>query len=190
MVGRFDDDFVRADAADLVVQPVSLAVQFAFDAQRGEFIGDDAQAPLGWIARSVASEYENLRRRLAFIARAERADAASLRLERLAHEIRRALGSIRRNNDPSSRNRVFTQFRHVFDLLADAKSSIAGPQTFFMGSARGYVLSVGVVLRTPARGVLFTLRLQRLRPGRQTLIGRIYSGQFYDAPANDMPFWL
>src|SRR5262249_21177121 len=45
VVGRLDDDFMRAAAAD-IPKPVAVVRVVFFDTQRGEFIGDDAYAPL------------------------------------------------------------------------------------------------------------------------------------------------
>ena len=38
MVGRFDDDFVRADAVHAVEEPFAFPVQVSLDAQRGDFV--------------------------------------------------------------------------------------------------------------------------------------------------------
>ena len=45
MIGRLDDDFVRADPIHAVEQSLAFAVEIAFDSQRGKFIGDHANGP-------------------------------------------------------------------------------------------------------------------------------------------------
>ena len=76
MIGRFDDHFVRADAVHAIEQAVALAVEIAFDAERRKFIGDDAKRPAGRVsAAAVAAVGQNLGRRLALVAGAERAQA-------------------------------------------------------------------------------------------------------------------
>ena len=47
VIGRLDDDLVRADAAHPVEHPLALAVERALDAQRRELVGHDAQVPAG-----------------------------------------------------------------------------------------------------------------------------------------------
>src|ERR1700692_255118 len=109
MVGRFDDNLVRADAVHPIEEPFALPVQISLDSKRGEFVGNDAHLPARRVrAASVASILENLGRRLRFMAVTKRADADSLDLDALAEEIRRPLGSIRRNNDPSSSDGILS----------------------------------------------------------------------------------
>ena len=45
MIGRLDDDLVRADAVHLVVEPLAGRLEVALDAQRRELVGDDAERP-------------------------------------------------------------------------------------------------------------------------------------------------
>ena len=76
VVGRFDDDFVRADAVHAVEQAFAFAVQVAFDAQRRKLVGHDAHAPAGRVRpAAVAAIGQDFRRRLALVAVAERAEA-------------------------------------------------------------------------------------------------------------------
>ena len=50
VIGRFDDDFMRADAVHFVEHAFACAIQIAFDAERGKFVGNYANVP----ARCVA----------------------------------------------------------------------------------------------------------------------------------------
>ena len=70
MLRRLDDDFVRADAVHFVEQAFALAVEFAFDAQRGKSIGDHANVPAGGIrACAIAAIRQDFGRGLQFISR-------------------------------------------------------------------------------------------------------------------------
>src|SRR5580700_10949602 len=118
MVGRFDDDLVRADAVHPIEEPFAFPVQVSLDAQRGKFVGNDAHLPARCVrAASIAPVLENLGRRLGFMPVTKRADADSLDLDALAKKIRRPFGSIRRNNDPSSSDGILSQLGQRF-LLA------------------------------------------------------------------------
>src|ERR1700688_244201 len=109
MVGRFDNDFVRTDAIHPVEEPFAFPVQVSLDAKRGEFIGSHAHLPARSVRPApVAPILENLGRRLRFMPVTKRADSDSLDLDALAKEIRRPLGSIRRNNDPSSSDGILS----------------------------------------------------------------------------------
>ena len=57
MIGRFDDHFVRAHAVHAVEQAFALAIQVAFDSQRGKFIGDHANGPAGRIRPAAVARH-------------------------------------------------------------------------------------------------------------------------------------
>src|SRR6202163_2433103 len=109
MVGRFNDDLVRTDAVHPVEKPFAFPVQISLDAKRGEFVRDHAHLPPRRIRPApIAPVLENLGRRLRFMPVTKRADSDSLDLDALAKKIRRPLGSIRRNNDPSSSDGILS----------------------------------------------------------------------------------
>src|SRR5216684_3062388 len=112
MVGRLDNDFMRADSVHLVKETFSFAVQFAFDAQGGKFVWHNPDAPARRVwASAVPSVDENFRRSSSFIAHAEGAILLFSRDDALPEEIVRPLSSFRRNDHPSARDRVLTQLR-------------------------------------------------------------------------------
>src|SRR5260221_8310415 len=80
VIGRFDYNFMRADAVHLVKHAVGLPAQVAFNAQRGKFVRYHAQVPAFAVAYClvVRTVSKNFRWRLAFIARKEWAEAAAL----------------------------------------------------------------------------------------------------------------
>src|SRR5579859_260184 len=104
---------MRAHAVHLVKHAVGLAVQVAFDAKRGELVGHHAQVPSRGIAPVVAGTVrQNLGRRLLFVPGTERAEASALDLDALAGEVARAPRAVSGNDDPASRNGIFSQLRH------------------------------------------------------------------------------
>ena len=112
MVGRLDNDFVRADAVHLVEHAFGLLVEIAFDAERGELIGDYANGPagavfLGRAAVGAGAVGQDLWRRLALIAIAEGAEAA-LDPHGFAHKVGRAFSAIGGNDYPSAHDGVFS----------------------------------------------------------------------------------
>src|SRR5436853_7230672 len=101
-----------ANSVHLVEETFSFAVQPTFDAQCGEFIGHHANAPTGCVGPAAVSAInQNLRRSLGLIARAEGAILRVFGDNALAQEIVRTLSSFRRNDHPSSRDRIFTKLR-------------------------------------------------------------------------------
>ena len=65
VIGGLNDHFVRAHAIHAVKQAIALAVEVAFDAQRGKFIGNYTNGPTGRIrASAVAPVGQNFRRGL------------------------------------------------------------------------------------------------------------------------------
>src|SRR5229473_1295192 len=72
MVGRLDDNFVRADSVHLVKETFAFAVQFAFDAQCRKFVWHHADAPARRVwASTVPAVDEDFRRSSRFIAHAK-----------------------------------------------------------------------------------------------------------------------
>jgi hypothetical protein len=111
VVGSLDDDFVGSDAIHLVVHAIALAVQFALDAQDGEFISDDANTPTRLIAAAAVAIGQDFGRSLALIAVVERTDARAGRRYGLTNEIAGTFGAIGGDDDPSPGDRILTQFR-------------------------------------------------------------------------------
>src|SRR3989442_153677 len=116
VIRRFDDHFVRPDTVHAVKQPLALAVEVAFDAQRRELVRDDADSPAGAIPRAaVPAVGQNLGRRLRLITVAKRAKAFPLictlsrtkSVGRLARSVemithRPVMGSLRSSGKTSS----------------------------------------------------------------------------------------
>src|ERR1035437_4051054 len=117
VVGPFDDDLMGADAVHLVVHALALAVQLAFDAEDGKFIGHDTHAPPGLVAVPRGPKGQHLGWCLVFISVAERADGGCGRRHHLPDKIAGAFGAIRRYNDPSPCDGVLSQFRQVRGFL-------------------------------------------------------------------------
>src|ERR1700674_4437512 len=103
---------MSADSVHFVEEAFSFAVQPAFDAQCREFIGHHTNAPTGCVGTAAVPPInQNLRWSLGLIARAEGTILRVLGDNALAQEIVRTLSSFRRNDHPSSRDRIFTQLR-------------------------------------------------------------------------------
>src|SRR5450759_4897107 len=117
VVGPFDDDLMGADAVHLVVHALALAVQLAFDAEDGEFIGHDAHPPPGLVAIPGGAVGQHFGRCLVFIPVTERADGGRERRRHLPDKIAGAFGAIRGYDDPSPCDGVLTQFRQVRGFL-------------------------------------------------------------------------
>src|SRR5215471_12740433 len=101
MVGSFDDDFVGADAVHLVVHALALAIEVALNAEDGELIGHDANAPAWLVAAARVAVGEHFGRRFVFVAVVERADGGRGRRRRLADKIAGTFSTIRRYNYPA-----------------------------------------------------------------------------------------
>src|SRR5579864_14140 len=132
----FDNHFVRADAVHLVEHALGLAVQIAFNSQSGEFVRDHPHSPAGRIALRrtailVGPVGLNLRRGLAFVPVAEGAETA-LHFYCVAGKVSGALGSVGRNDDPATDDRVFSKFRQ-FTSIPPARSF--GQPSFYAESA-------------------------------------------------------
>jgi len=112
MPRRFDHDFMGTHTIHLVIDSFAFPVQFAFDSESGEFIGDDAQGPAGRVGRSsVVPERKNLRRGSIFVAftkGTESADGSSF----LWSEIRGPATPLGGDDHPSSMDGIFSQFGH------------------------------------------------------------------------------
>jgi hypothetical protein len=112
MPRRFDQYFMGPNPIHLVIDPFAFSVQFAFDSESGEFIGDDAQGPAGRVGRrSVVPERKNLRRGPVFVAfteGTESADGSPL----LRGKIRRSAAPLGGDDHPSSMNGVFSELGH------------------------------------------------------------------------------
>src|SRR5258708_536353 len=112
VVGRFDDDFVGADSVHFVEQAFAFAIEIAFDAERPEAIGNDANVPAGSVgAAAVAAVNKNLGRRFAFGSGAEGASLGPRDNHAFAEKIGGALSTIGGNDDPAARDGIFTQLR-------------------------------------------------------------------------------
>src|SRR5712664_3715481 len=112
VVGRFDNDFVSADAVHLIEEAFAFAVEIAFNDERGEAIGNDANVPAGSIgAATIAAVNENFGRRFAFGAGAEGAILRAGDEDAFAEEIGGALSAIGGDDDPTARDGIFTQLR-------------------------------------------------------------------------------
>src|SRR5437588_9784959 len=104
---------MRAHAVHLVKHAVRLAVQVAFNAQRGKFVGDNAQVPPGSIAALFSGAVsQNLRRRLLLIAGTKRTEAPAFDLYALTGEVTRTPRAIGGDDYPASCDRIFSQLRH------------------------------------------------------------------------------
>jgi hypothetical protein len=101
-----------ANSVHLIIDPFALTVQFSFYPEGGKLIGDDAKGPTGRVRRgSIVPQCNNFRRSSIFIPFAEgtkSSDGSSF----LRGEIRRSTTPLGGDNDPSSVDGVFSQFRH------------------------------------------------------------------------------
>ena len=68
-IGCFNDDFVRADAGEAVVEPDRGGFERALDPHGGVTVGHDANAPAGFVGlRFFLADRVDLRRREPFVA--------------------------------------------------------------------------------------------------------------------------
>ena len=117
VIGSFNDHFMRANAVHLVEHAFGLAVQIAFDAQCRKLIRNYAHCPARTVAlrRRAAIRVRavglNLRRCFTLVAITKRAEAA-LDFHSLPDKIGRTLGTVGRDNYPSSDDRVFSKLGH------------------------------------------------------------------------------
>src|SRR5580704_2420496 len=113
VIWSFDDHLMRTDTVHLVKEAFALAVEIAFDAECGKFVGHHANGPTRRVRSSVAPAInKNLRRRLGFVTGAERTILAIRQgRDALAQKIVGALSALGGNNHPAASNRVFSQLR-------------------------------------------------------------------------------
>src|SRR6185503_17234037 len=96
-----------------VEQPLALAIERAFDLERGKLVRDDAEVPAGRVRRAaVLAVGEDLGRRQPLVPGAERAMLPPDRRRPLDAEVVRPLLAVRGNDHPSAGDRVFAQLRH------------------------------------------------------------------------------
>src|SRR5260221_8986752 len=97
-----------ADTVHAVEQSLAFAVEIPFDSKRRKFIGDHSHLPARSVrAASVAAILQNFRRRFRFIAITKGTNSRSRNFDALPQKIRGALGTVGRNDDPSSRDGGF-----------------------------------------------------------------------------------
>src|SRR5262249_53949779 len=113
VVGRFDDDLMRAYAVHLVEHSFGLLVEIAFDDQRGELVRDDAHRPTGRIPLRRATVRagpvgHDFWRRLALVAVTKGTKSSPLDLDGFTQKIAGTLGAIGGDDDPTTHNRVFS----------------------------------------------------------------------------------
>jgi len=108
----FDDYFVGPHSIHLIINSFPFTVQLSLYSEDGELIGDDPKGPTGRIRwGSIVSKGDDFGWGSIFIAFAEGAEPAygsSL----LCCKIRGPSTSLSGNNDPSSMDGIFSQFRH------------------------------------------------------------------------------
>src|ERR1700761_6727307 len=109
-VGRLDDDLMRADAADAVVETLRLGVELALDAQRGITVGHYAHAPARLVRLGLLlAQGEDFRRREAFVALGEGIERGGRKRGR-GVVLRSAL-AFRREDNPGVVQRIAAEFR-------------------------------------------------------------------------------
>jgi hypothetical protein len=119
VVGGFDDDFVGSNALHAVEEAFTFAVEVAFDAESGVFVGNDAKLPAWGVGCGAVAVGENLAGCVRFVTCAERAEApGGFRRDRLANEVGRTAGAIGGDDYPAVRNGVFAKFRHEGTTIA------------------------------------------------------------------------
>ena len=117
MVGRLNDDLVRPDPIHFVEHAFGLSIEVAFNAQRRKLVRHHTHRPTRRVThrrrstvgiRAVSLDF---RRRFVLVPIAERAEAA-LDLDTFAHEVRRTLRAVCRDDYPPANNRIFSKLRH------------------------------------------------------------------------------
>src|SRR5262249_30185073 len=68
VLARLDDDFVRTNAAHLVVHSFAGAVETPFNAEHGKLVGNDTDTPARLVAAAVRAVSQHLRRSLLLVA--------------------------------------------------------------------------------------------------------------------------
>src|SRR5947199_8040734 len=132
VIGRLDNDLVGPNPIHAIKHSFSLTVQRALDTQRRKLIGDYAHRPSRCIPLrrratiGVRPVGLNFRGCLGFVSVTERAETA-LDLHVFAREIRRALRSISRDNDPTSNDGVFSKLRQVLNPFSTTQTCYFTP---------------------------------------------------------------
>src|SRR5271165_6234225 len=110
VIGRFDDHLVSAYAIHFVEKTLAFAVQLAFDAQRGKFVGHHADAPAGGVGGAAAAPVDqNFGGCLRFAAGAERAVLGIFCDYAFPQEIVGALAALGGDDHPASGDGIFSQ---------------------------------------------------------------------------------
>src|SRR5580704_1370509 len=175
VVRRFDDHFVRAHAVHAIEQAFALAIKATFNSQSRKLIRDNAQRPARRVfSCTVAAVGENFRRRLAFIAGAERTSGSSFDLNAFANEIEGPLPTLGGNDYPAPRDWIPAKLRQtsllvqIFASLRTEANVSSRLQLFYyaiLRAKRGYskscaifvcvrclgVSGIGVITRRPCR---------------------------------------
>ena len=109
VIGRLDDDFVRADPVHAIEHPLAFAVEPALDLQRRKLVGHDAQFPAGTVARRRSAD-----RRTLPAASGPRAPAQNGQYPSRAtwwRSNRKSLGRLRRSVEMTTQRPVTGSFR-------------------------------------------------------------------------------
>src|SRR5437879_12217908 len=102
---------MRARPVHAIVDTFGLAVELAFDLQRGIAVGHYADVPSRSVVPvALGTISENFRRCFAFIAGTKRTEA-SLETDWLTDEVVWALRTLRRNDHPASGDRIYSYIR-------------------------------------------------------------------------------
>jgi hypothetical protein len=108
----FDDDFVGPHSIHLIINSFPFTVQLSLYSEGGELVGDDPKGPTGRIGwGSIFSKCKDFGWGSIFVAFAEGTEPAC-RSPLLCCKIRGPSTSLCGNNDPSSMDGIFSQFRH------------------------------------------------------------------------------
>ena len=113
VLGRLDDHFVGADAAHLVEETLTLAVERAFHLQRRELVRDDPDVPPGAVGAAATAVAQHLARRVRLVAFAERAEHGRLERAVLEAEVAWALAALGRDDHPAAGDGILSQLRHA-----------------------------------------------------------------------------
>jgi len=116
VVGGFDDDFMGPDPIHAIIEAEALAVERAFDLKRGELIRYDTDGPVRVIGfHRLWPIGHNFFRRQSFLPRAKGAERCGQWSSGVhGNEVVRSSATFRRNNDPSTDNRITSEIRHLF----------------------------------------------------------------------------
>jgi hypothetical protein len=109
VVRCLDDDLVRPDPVDAVVDPLPDRLHLAVQVECRELVRHHADTP-GTVLR--AARAVQLGRCPVLMAGAERASLPPARRHRLGREVHRASRPLRRDDDPALDHRVLAELRH------------------------------------------------------------------------------